>query len=91
MIKATKDNQEFYFKNFLDCLRYFLANGNKRATKKDVNYSKYQAAFIRSKYKHQFEFALVEKIEAKKVDAFRHQQTLFALNNELLLVPFSSA
>lgn len=88
-IKSTKDNQELYFKNFLDCLRYFLADGNEKATKKDVNYSKHHAAFIRSNYRFFFEFALVEKVEAKKIEAFQYNHRLYAKNG-LLLIPYSS-
>ena len=88
LIKATKDNQELLFKNFLDCLRYFLANGDEKASKKDVNYSKYHSAFIRSNYKCFFEFALVEKVEAEKIEAFKHNDKLYA-KDCILLIPYS--
>lgn len=89
MIRATTtDNQEFYFKNFLDCLRYFVANGNERATKKDVNYSKHHASFIRANFKYQFTFAFVEKVEGDKLVIYRIKKKLF-IKKGLLLVPFS--
>lgn len=87
IIRVTKDNQVMYFKTLLDCLRYFLADGDEKATKEDVNYSSHYSAFSRSKFKHSFDFGTVEKINAEKLEIYKIRRKLF-VKNKLLLVPF---
>ena len=57
-IKSTKDNQELYFKTFLDCLIHFGAV----KSRKDSKYNTYYSAFYRSDFNKQFDFATVERV-----------------------------
>ena len=57
-IKSTKDNQEMYFHTFLDCLLHF----GMVKDSDDGQYQRYYAAFRRSKFKKEFDFATVERV-----------------------------
>ena len=57
-IKSKTDNQDLYFHTFLDCLLYF---GMVKSSD-DGQYQRYYAAFRRSDFNKQFDFATVERV-----------------------------